>query len=79
MDRFPSNNAANLLLAFMISEERRLDVLINNAGVMAPPKALVSEDGFELQLAVNHLGKLSYSKLIFISIFSDCNITTYSN
>ena len=32
----------------------RVDVLINNAGVMAPPRTL-SKQGFELQLAVNHL------------------------
>lgn len=35
-------------------EEPRLDVLVNNAGVMAPPFSL-SEDGVELQFAVNHL------------------------
>lgn len=35
-------------------EESRLDVLVNNAGVMVPPFTL-SEDGHELQFAVNHL------------------------
>jgi NAD(P)-dependent dehydrogenase (short-subunit alcohol dehydrogenase family) len=33
----------------------RIDLLVNNAGVMAPPK-ITTVDGFELQMATNHLG-----------------------
>ncbi|KAF6827104.1 oxidoreductase C736.13-like protein 2 [Colletotrichum plurivorum] len=33
----------------------RLDILINNAGIMASPQGL-SSDGFEIQFATNHLG-----------------------
>ncbi len=36
----------------------RLDLLINNAGVMAPPRTL-SKQGLELQFAVNHLAHMS--------------------
>ncbi|WP_269610948.1 oxidoreductase [Prochlorococcus marinus] len=35
-----------------------LDVLINNAGIMAPPKTY-SKQGFEIQFAVNHLAHMS--------------------
>lgn len=34
----------------------RLDGLINNAAIMAPPERTVSADGFEAQLATNYIG-----------------------
>ena len=33
-----------------------IDILLNNGGVMAPPKRMGTVDGFELQLGTNYLG-----------------------
>jgi NAD(P)-dependent dehydrogenase (short-subunit alcohol dehydrogenase family) len=41
--------------ARFVQERGRLDVLVNNAGIMAIPQKQ-SVDGFELQMATNHLG-----------------------
>lgn len=42
----------------------RLDVLINNAGIIAPPKRALSVDGIELTFAVNHLAYFLLTNLL---------------
>ncbi len=42
--------------AMLTAESRPLDLLINNAGVMMPPKRGTTQDGFELQFGSNYLG-----------------------
>lgn len=59
--RFEALDLASLSSVEAFSERLRgqtdrLDLLINNAGVMVPPKRQETEDGFELQLGTNYLG-----------------------
>ncbi|CAD6557378.1 hypothetical protein LMG28727_06357 [Paraburkholderia kirstenboschensis] len=47
-----------------LAERRRIDILVSNAGVMAPPKRLETADGFELQFGTNMLGHYALTVLL---------------
>ncbi|MCW2988415.1 MAG: short-chain dehydrogenase/reductase [Solirubrobacterales bacterium] len=57
-----------------------LDLLINNAGVMAPPRRETA-DGFELQLGTNHLGHFALTGLLLDELRGreDARVVTVSS
>jgi NAD(P)-dependent dehydrogenase (short-subunit alcohol dehydrogenase family) len=63
-----------------LADYDRLDILINNAGVMAPPYQLTA-DGFELQIGVNHLGHFKLTGLLIDVLQStpDSRVVTVSS
>ena len=66
---------ARLDLADLASVERfaedvrsahdRLELLVNNAGIMMPAERSCTDDGFELQIGVNHLGHFKLTAMLY--------------
>jgi NAD(P)-dependent dehydrogenase (short-subunit alcohol dehydrogenase family) len=59
----------------------RLDVLVNNAGVMAVPERRTTAQGFELQMGTNHLGHFALTGLLLPALLAarDARVVTVSS
>lgn len=59
-----------------LSKESRLDVLVNNAGVMVPPKGSQTTQGHDLQFGTNMLGPFLFTKLLVPVLLDTVKIAT---
>ncbi len=66
--------------ADVVAAHPRIDLLVNNAGVMATPHQ-ETEDGFELQFGTNHLGHFALTALLMPALLcgTDARIVTVTS
>ncbi len=64
----------------VLKNESRLDLLVNNAGIMIPPSAK-TEDGFESQFGVNFVGPFALTGQLFdlLEATKDSRVVTLSS
>ncbi len=65
----------------MKKKGQAINLLINNAGVMTPPKRVETVDGFELQFGTNHLGHFALTAhlLPLLQQATDARVVTVSS
>jgi len=56
--------------AEIAAAHRAIDLLINNAGLMAIPKRMLTQDGFEMQLGANYLGHYALTALLLPTVLA---------
>ncbi|MFE0203991.1 MULTISPECIES: SDR family oxidoreductase [Streptomyces] len=68
------------LAAVLEAEGRAIHLLVNNAGVMAPPTRHTTADGYELQFGTNHLGHMALTgRLLPLLRAGEARVTTVTS
>lgn len=75
-----SLNSIKVFSQKVLDSESRLDLLINNAGIMIPPPSK-TDDGFEIQFGVNFIGHFALTGYLFELLEStlDSRVVTLSS
>ncbi|CCF53322.1 hypothetical protein NDA11_001422 [Ustilago hordei] len=60
-----------------VSREQRLDILLNNAGVMATPYTF-TKDGLELQVGTNVVGHYLFTMLLLPTLYNTSKLPEYA-
>lgn len=65
----------------LLKEGRPVELLVNNAGIMAPPRRELTADGFELQFVTNLLGHFALTNLLLALLLEAKNpcVTTMTS
>jgi NAD(P)-dependent dehydrogenase (short-subunit alcohol dehydrogenase family) len=63
----------------IIEKEGKIDVLLNNAGVMAPPKREATAQDLELQFGTNHVGHHMFTRLLLPTVNEGGRIVTVAS
>jgi len=63
----------------VIGTDRKVDVLMNNAGVMAIPDRRLTKDGYDKTFQTNHLGHFALTATIFPLLAADARIINVSS
>ena len=67
LDLADLNSISSFAIAFK-EKYAQLNILINNAGLMYPPKREATKQGYELQMGTNHLGHFALTGLLLDTI-----------
>lgn len=64
-----------------VATSATLDILLNNAGVMAVPQRMQTVDGYELQFATNYLGPFALTNRLLPTLLATrgARVTTMSS
>lgn len=73
------DNLASVKEAANWDDVTQIDVLLNNAGVMALPEREITVDGFEKQMQSNHLGHFVLTSILKEKFTRDCRIINVSS